>query len=127
MYVTINTVLQLTLIAHKSDQIMLQKDILFADIYDHFVAPQLIEEREGWDNFSDDEKWIKQEARNNGTWTECKSVCEADENCLQFMFKKDSCKILNGVKSGWKLAEDNLKSGWMLDRIKRLSEKVCTR
>ncbi|KAI9779540.1 MAG: hypothetical protein M1839_007348 [Geoglossum umbratile] len=103
------------------------RNILYADVYDHFVAPQLVEERETWDNLSEDERWEKEQARENGTWEECKGVCEADENCLQFSFRKGSCKTLNGVKSGWKLSDSNMKSGWMLGRIKRLSEKVCRR
>jgi len=86
-----------------------------------------VEERDSWDNHSDDEKWTEEEARNNGTWAECKSACEAEESCLQFMFKKDSCKIMNGIKSGWRITDGTWKSGWMLERIKRFSEKPCPR
>ncbi|KAH0541516.1 hypothetical protein FGG08_003991 [Glutinoglossum americanum] len=104
------------------------RDIIFADIFAHFVEPQLIEERECWDNYSENERWENVDGRSNLTYADCKKACEDDEDCRQFMFKKGSCKTSPYVKAGWKLpAGDTMKSGWLLDRTKALREKACPR
>ncbi|KAH0544727.1 hypothetical protein GP486_008497, partial [Trichoglossum hirsutum] len=86
-------------------------DILFVDIFDHFVKPYLMEERDGWDNGSEAEQWDDVEFKDNLTFADCKMACEADNDCWQFMFKKNSCKTSHNLKGGWRLPDgDEMRS-----------------
>jgi hypothetical protein len=108
---------------------VLQRDIIFADIFAHFVEPQLREERDGWDNYSPDEQWNGIDMSSNLTYEDCKRTCEEDGDCLQFAFRTGSCKTSVYIRAGWKVpdGEKNIKSGWLLDRTKAIREKVCVR
>jgi hypothetical protein len=87
-----------------------------------------VEERDGWDNGSEDEQWDGMDWKDSLTFADCKMSCETDKDCRQFMFKKDSCKTSRYIKGGWRLpAGEEMRSGWLLNRTIGLRERVCVR
>ena len=120
-----------------------QRSILHADVFDHFVAPILVEKLEGWDNFSEDHTYRPMEDykpgdHDNKTWLDnpeverhahrsfddCKAACRALPDCLQFYHKGKQCNINKKIRLGWEVPGENVTSGWMLDRIEALRKEA---
>jgi hypothetical protein len=68
------------------------------------------EPAENWDNQAGEEKKVVASVE------ECRTICEEDTHCLQFVLKPDGmCAIGRDARLGDK--SQGFKSGWMLDRI----------
>lgn len=88
--------------------------IYHKDVFSGVIVPgmEIQSEREqGWDNFSGDS--------DNGTrsdsFEECRELCKADSDCLQFSFGEGKCKMSRTSRMGE--YSRGVHSGWMLDRV----------
>jgi uncharacterized protein len=73
-----------------------------------------------WDNLSGEVR------KEKSTLEECRSLCEADDDCMQFSISEETCKTSNIVKFGQKslLAPMQTNSGWMMERVNRFMEEM---
>jgi hypothetical protein len=127
-----------------------QRPIIYADVFEHFIQPFLVAERDDWWNQSNDWEYIPElewdpEKHGGSKWSEltpiqqnahasfdsCKQACKENQMCFQFMLTDSTCALSRKVKLGWKETEGSKKrkSGWLLDRIESLrqSKNPCGR
>lgn len=84
------------------------------DVFHNYVLPQLTDERDDWDNHSDKEK------ETASSFLACRNACKSDPACMQFSVSGYTCKTSTALKLGRKAAAapaEQVKSGWMVDRI----------
>ncbi|KAF2146778.1 glycosyltransferase family 31 protein [Aplosporella prunicola CBS 121167] len=86
------------------------------DVFLDFVGPEIIAgDRVFWDNISKD---IEEELAPNKGPHSCLVKCEANPECLQWLFAAGMCKLGKVVRLGSaELKEGSMVSGWMVDRI----------
>jgi hypothetical protein len=86
------------------------------DAFEWFVQPNLVPEKQHWDNICQDE-----ESKNLISLDECRRACETKSSCLQWSFASGKCKTGTVVRLG----SDNthgMVSGWMTDRIEAFKD-----
>jgi hypothetical protein len=100
--------------------------LLHFDIFNNLINPLLSTKIDDWDNFSDGEE--KALTADEG-FEDCKRICEADVQCMQFRFTPRKCTISHSIILGWKADSSmNSISGWMIERISRAKASVqCQR
>ena len=109
--------------------------LLYADVYEKFVAPHLKDEIPAWDNMGGrwgdevDIKVIDPHRWGNGTkpsaFDRCKQACKDKEDCVQFRTKGDECKITHHTMLGWRVPlskddKEDYHSGWLMNRVDEL-------
>ncbi|KAF2839249.1 glycosyltransferase family 31 protein [Patellaria atrata CBS 101060] len=115
-----------------------ERPILFRDVYEHFVAPHLRPARDDWDSRAESQIFASStyeamrfdEQPTNPlqevawrSFEDCQRLCEAQESCLQFVYKPEFCGLGDVVKLGKRVekkeGEAKVRSVWYLDRIER--------
>ncbi|KAL9104070.1 MAG: hypothetical protein Q9187_008945 [Circinaria calcarea] len=127
--------------------LFVQRPLLFVDIFNHFVKPTLQPLRSDWNNLSTDIIYTpppadKPDTKYNGqTWAEltdiqrsspdspesCKTACDADKDCYQWMHMDRSCGIGRSFKMGGsKNMEQGRKyvSGWKFGKIEAFEKEM---
>ena len=121
--------------------------ILFKDIFDHFIWPNLSDEYDAWDGLSPIHgagvevppelfeamgRELSATEKKERLWTFCERTCQSkgESECLQFQIQKDECRIFKGIAMGYKLPvtkedRDEYRSGWLLDRVEKLKNITC--
>lgn len=68
-----------------------------------------------WDNLSGE---VRDES---SSLEECRSLCEADSECMQFTMKDETCSTSKTIKLGQKsdAVPMTVNSGWMMDRVSK--------
>ncbi|KAH8198317.1 hypothetical protein TruAng_007519 [Truncatella angustata] len=90
------------------------------DVFRQYIFPQLAPLKADWDNVSD-------EVRNEkSSLEECRSICEADDECVQFSISEEICRTSKIVKLGQKSNTGSMQtnSGWMMDRVNQFMEDM---
>ncbi|KAL3472252.1 hypothetical protein BJX99DRAFT_8700 [Aspergillus californicus] len=92
--------------------------LLYRDVFYELTRPRLSAGlTANWDNELGEEKRYVKNAE------ECRDVCDKDENCLQYVHRKDGvCLIARDVRLGE--AKDGYTSGWMLERIDKVAKAM---
>lgn len=91
------------------------------DVFRQYVFPQLGQTRADWDNLSGD---VQDES---STQDECRLLCEADTECVQWSVTDKTCKTSKIVKLGRNStseATEPRSSGWMMDRVQAWMEEM---
>lgn len=86
--------------------------LLHSEIFRERIYPEIPPSRENWDNLSGEEK------ASDVTFEECRKICGGIPSCSQFSFKDEKCYVGKGPRLG--LPSLNVRSGWMMDRIKKM-------
>ncbi|MCJ1310355.1 hypothetical protein MMC25_004019 [Agyrium rufum] len=129
------------------------KPLIFMDIFNHFVLPHLRSTRKNWSNLAGDfvlrapEDPSKEDDENNKfggrKWSElsetmrsspespekCAAACEEDRECMEWQHHDRECSLGRSVKFGGVKTQTDGKewvSGWMMDRIGAMREKLGT-
>ncbi|KAH8696326.1 hypothetical protein BGW36DRAFT_380695 [Talaromyces proteolyticus] len=87
------------------------RPLLYRDVFRHFVLPEILSQRGGWDSLAED-------AGNHSHFTldGCARRCSDDTQCLQYAYHVNgSCFTSRGVRRG--VPRGGVESGWMVDRI----------
>lgn len=97
--------------------------MLHDDVFHHLIRPRLAMRLEDWDNGANVE--VPFEA--SQSFDDCRSLCEADQNCVQFRFWPGKCRLSSSVKLGnVTLPQYAITSGWLLDRVDSMAaERHC--
>ena len=132
-----------------------QVPLLLKDIFDYFLAPNLTEARDDWDNLSEDsyyrhpdlevidrQKSLKDcndlEKQAHKSFDDCGRACKADGSCYQWSFIDSTCAFSYSIRLGKgkpsshgneKLDQhDRIRSGWDMEEIQkfRLSAGECS-
>jgi len=97
------------------------------------VLPQLERRKDDWDNLSKD---VQAE---DATFEECRALCEAKTDCLQFSLDGSTCKSLNTIKLGderkqrpdseamsqeEKEKNKKISSGWVMERVEAFMKEL---
>lgn len=127
-----------------------QMPLVFAEVYQEFIAPQIRDMREDWDNASDEfflldfdmpwEDWrkdravteeMKSEADKVGhtSWEACREACMQRDNCYQWYWHDEVCCMQTNFRLGrpMKKEEEPVRrsiSGWNVDKINRWIEEA---
>ncbi|CAJ2512002.1 Uu.00g076270.m01.CDS01 [Anthostomella pinea] len=89
------------------------------DIFRNYIQPRLRSERSDWDNLSEKEQ------TSESSFKACRDACQSQQDCLQFSVSGYSCKTSTALKLGHKSsAEEQVASGWMLDRIEDFTKRM---
>ncbi|KAI1813815.1 hypothetical protein GGS20DRAFT_452930 [Poronia punctata] len=89
------------------------------DVFFNYIMPRLAAERAEWDNHSDKEQPTV------STFKACRETCEKDPACMQFSVSGYACKTSTALRLGRRVsAAEQVKSGWMLDRIDPFIERL---
>lgn len=121
-----------------------QSVLRLKDIYHHFFASRLVDERDDWDNLSEDtyylnesdgryEDWQKQRAKKDHlndaekeaykSFDHCRKACESVNDCFQFRFQDGICGTARAFMLGHPRKRDGdeerkrWKSGWLVKKI----------
>ncbi|KAK8170512.1 hypothetical protein BC567DRAFT_256907 [Phyllosticta citribraziliensis] len=98
------------------------------DVFNHVVAPQLVQAKSDWDNLSGDNEEV---VVYQGGPDSCRQACQSRADCVQWHYNPASCKTGNVIKLGANESSaapvENV-SGWMLDRVAKYVRQVepCT-
>lgn len=98
------------------------------DVFNHVVAPQLVQAKSDWDNLSGDNEEV---VGHQGGPDSCRRACQSRAECVQWHYHPASCKTGNVIKLGANESSaarvENV-SGWMLDRVAKYVRQVepCT-
>ena len=117
-----------------------ERPILWMDVYDRFVHPNLKEEeQEDWTNFatdlvfkSNEEKFeqfdeLSPERASIQSPDLCKRLCEYYPECLSWQYHDETCSLGRTFKLGQSMSDDageEWTSGWHLERIARFRERM---
>ncbi|RMZ81593.1 hypothetical protein DV737_g2534, partial [Chaetothyriales sp. CBS 132003] len=116
-----------------------QTPLLFKDLYEGMIAPEVHAERDDWYNLSDDLMYRapglggdRQKAEKDMTPVEkeahlsfehCRRACDEQDRCWQFVYYNQTCGFSYSYRLGEKRAPDKdgkpYKSGWALAKIAR--------
>lgn len=114
--------------------------VRWRDVFVDLVLPKLAEEQDEWDNFAatrhfaslDEEeggqKLSEAEVKKKPWYSKdaCKKACRDWQQCLEWRYADDNCYLDHQAKQGRRIeAGIRMRSGWMMDRIKKLQEKKC--
>lgn len=92
------------------------------DAFERFVQPSLRDERKRWDNLCNDEVQIAP-----GNADDCRKACQAESECVQWLYTPGKCKTGKVVRLGSSTEHDEKSvgtiSGWMLDRVADFKKK----
>jgi hypothetical protein len=96
--------------------ILKQRPITFADVFHHFVAKNIPNTLDDWDNFAGATMVLTDSYRN------CRKACQKDPTCLQFRYGgPEDCTLSDTIRLGQKVVKDasgkTWKSGWLRHRI----------
>ena len=120
----------------------------FRNAFSEIILPLLTDRKEEWDNLAHDTKiarptvgdpdhkenkeWDEhsEDIRNAAeSWEGCKHVCEMAEDCVQWKFSTEGrgiCHLNKAIRLGNeaknKEGQPKWESGWMVDRIRGLTE-----
>jgi hypothetical protein len=116
---------------------------LHRDVFREFIVPKLAARIDDWDNLS-----IDAELKDAASFDECRELCEAQRNCLQFSYSARKCATSAEVRYGnaartrcieYSTAaskcirrneeqekDSSIQSGWMLDRLPQYMEEMDT-
>ncbi|KAL5334816.1 hypothetical protein BJX70DRAFT_345468 [Aspergillus crustosus] len=86
--------------------------LLHSDVFQELIYPELSNMRDGWDNLSD------QEQPALTTFHECKSYCEDEAKCVQFVIRDGVCYTGNTPRLGSSNSE--ARSGWVIKKIESM-------
>lgn len=111
----------------------LKAPLLFKDLFT-YIAPSITASRNDWDNTEDSHRIYPSSTTKSKFFTSfehCRSACEADPLCFQFVFQATSCAIAHTIRIGREkvlqrsegrdgrvVLEERAFSGWMVERIK---------
>lgn len=123
-----------------------QKPLVFREVYEEFIAPNIREIREDWDNGSEDWFYIDAESAHESpewrvnrakkeedkseteksahvNWENCHAACLEHEECFQFTWHDESCAMHRTFRMGKPVKKESEEkkrtiSGWNIDRIK---------
>ncbi|KAI4622729.1 uncharacterized protein J4E87_006296 [Alternaria ethzedia] len=96
------------------------------DIFMELVRPKIGPSVTAWDNMSADKEYnahdhsaVANELERNAwkSFEHCHTLCEEQDDCMQFSFNEGSCAISNSFKLGYAKPGARIRSGWMLDRV----------
>ncbi|KAH9816035.1 glycosyltransferase family 31 protein, partial [Teratosphaeria destructans] len=95
-------------------------------VYTHYVLPRIEnlaaanpEATADWDNLSGNFL----ESPDADTIGQCRSKCEADEECVQYALSStNKCAMSHNPK--WGSSSRGTRSGWIMDRVRRWSERM---
>ncbi|KAI4706525.1 hypothetical protein J4E89_008592 [Alternaria sp. Ai002NY15] len=96
------------------------------DIFMELVRPKIGPSVTAWDNMSADKEYnahdhsaVANELERNAwkSFEHCRTLCEEQDDCMQFSFNEGSCAISNSFKLGYAKPGARIRSGWMLDRV----------
>ncbi|KAK6067151.1 hypothetical protein SCUP234_11743 [Seiridium cupressi] len=96
------------------------RTLRYKDVFRQYIVPQLSPLKADWDNLSEDVQDEK------SSLEECRSMCEADEGCVQFSIVGETCSTSKIVKLGRRSTEAPMQanSGWMMERVNRFMEAM---
>lgn len=105
-----------------------QQPILFKDLFE-YVAPRIIGTRENWDNIHSSMKISPKSMAAHSSFQNCKTACELDSSCFQFVYDGTTCALSDHIRVGSKRSpEENSArtyiSGWMIERIRDWAMKT---
>ncbi|KAK8095002.1 hypothetical protein PG997_001687 [Apiospora hydei] len=132
-----------------------QRTLLLKDIYTHFFAPKMQSSREDWDNLSDDvlyvdlststdskgrklETWeldrakkgpmTQVERKAHKSFEDCRAMCEAANDCFQFLYHAGVCAKSFSFKLGHPNRSEQSpayrwRSGWNVPKINKWIER----
>ena len=89
------------------------------DVFKTYIWPNLTDETPEWNNLSPD----RIPESEGSSFEECRQLCEANGDCVQFNLSHDGCWIsTKDVMLGqpW----GNVRSGWMVERIQAWMKKL---
>jgi len=96
------------------------------DIFMELVRPKIGPSVTAWDNMSADKEYnahdhsaVANELERNAwkSFEHCRTLCEEQDDCMQFSFNEGSCAISNSFKLGYAKPGARIRSGWMVDRV----------
>jgi hypothetical protein len=80
--------------------------------------PQMMVQRDGWDNFSDQDEGMV------ASVDECRSRCKVQPGCVQYSLNQDQlCRTRSDPRLG--KAMEGVASGWIEDRIKDFEQGMA--
>lgn len=89
------------------------------DVFKTYIWPNLTDETPEWNNLSPD----RIPESEGSTFEQCRQICEADGDCLQFNMSHDGCWIsTKDVMLGQPWGD--VRSGWMVQRIEAWMNKL---
>ncbi|MCJ1307177.1 hypothetical protein MMC25_000823 [Agyrium rufum] len=120
------------------------KPVLFRDVYARLIEPHLTQSQiRNWDNFA--AQWVIEKGKDVhpdmrkfdvgrvvvDSADECRKACEKVPGCVSWRFDDKSCALDTAVRWGrsvyYDTPEENLVSGWLLERIQRsLLSTACS-
>ncbi|KNG47901.1 glycosyltransferase family 31 protein [Stemphylium lycopersici] len=107
---------------YKRHQILLRH----RDVFMELVRPKIDASVPAWDNMSADKEYnahdhsaVENDLERNAwkSFEHCRTLCEEQDNCIQFSFDAGSCGISTSFKLGYAKPHGRIRSGWMLDRV----------
>jgi hypothetical protein len=89
-------------------------------VFRQYVYPQLTSTRADWDNLAPD---VQDE---NSSVEDCRQLCQANKECVQFTVADGVCKTSTVVKLGRKNTNETaaVSSGWIMDRVHAWMEEM---
>lgn len=115
--------------------------LLYRDVFEWFVEPELRGEKVAWDNLSGDwflrskaalfpapnreeedegyDLYVMENEVASASFEACREKCESKVECLQFSWRTGECRLGDVVRLGAAVSADmgDMRSGWMIQRI----------
>ncbi|KAI1870296.1 uncharacterized protein JN550_005224 [Neoarthrinium moseri] len=90
------------------------------DVFRQYLLPQLATLQANWDNLSGEVRDEK------SSLEECRSLCESEEDCVQFSIAGPTCKTSTVIKLGRRSHTSGMEvnSGWMMDRVHQFMDRM---
>ncbi|KAI0865527.1 hypothetical protein F4860DRAFT_510066 [Xylaria cubensis] len=89
------------------------------DVFFNYVLPRITDEHDDWDNHSDKEE------ETASSFAACRNACKSNPACMQFSVSGYTCKTSTALRLGRKAsAAEQVRSGWMVDRIDAFIERM---
>nr|POE49331.1 hypothetical protein CFP56_32481 [Quercus suber] len=96
-----------------SDTNTRDEPIRHKNIFKQWAMPQMVNEREDWENMSFEE--VDEHIAND--INSCRAHCERNSSCLQYSYRDDACRTAAGYPKLGNAASPGHRSGWMTSRI----------
>lgn len=84
--------------------------------------PRILEDRDGWDNTSEEPVSDK----SIGSFEDCRAACKDRKDCMQFSYSDRGCFASANIRLGNCCRGEacgNIKSGWLNDRVETFAQQ----
>jgi hypothetical protein len=115
-------------VSHSSPEFGSHPPILFKDLFNYLLLPLIHSNPNitNWDNLASFLTYTDSSGTGSYahmTFDSCRAACDLRQECVQFAWEPNKCRLGNVVKFGEPVAQDKrMISGWVQHRVERFGE-----